>query len=1122
MNETTSVDKEELLALLLAERGLGRARADTIQPRDRSLDPPPLSCAQQRLWFLDQLEPGSSFYNIPEAIRLCGALDVKAFEHSLNEIIRRHEVLRTRFVSRNGQPVQVIEPQLTLSVPVQDLRAWPAAAREQEIARLANEEAQQPFDLSTGPLIRAGLLRTSQAEHVLLLTLHHIASDGWSTEILLREFIALYEAFAHGRPSPLPALKIQYADFACWQRQRLQGEGLSGQLAYWKERLNGAPALLELPADHPRPSLQSYRGGVYNLVIPPDLGPPLNALCRKHNVTPFMLFLVAFKLLLYRYSGQSDLCVGTTIANRNRMEIEALIGFFVNTLVLRTDLSGNPRFPELLQRVREAALGAQANQDLPFEQLVEELQPRRDLSHAPLFQVMFDLQTSSGQAFDTGNLQLSAIAQEDTTAKFDLSLTMGEGQNGWMALWEYSSDLFERGTIERMAGHFNHLLAGSAATPEARISELSLLSEAERRCMLVEWNATEAPYPHGRNLFQLFAAQAAETPDHIAVACGDARLSYGDLHTRATRLAQGLTARGISPETMVAVLAERSIELLTMTLAVFKAGGVYLPLDPRHPVQRLAEIITLSQARVVLTSVEMAAQAVEGLALTEQPRPEVLTTERLLTEEWPDDNAPACACGDHLAYVIYTSGSTGVPKGAMVTYEGMLNHLWSKIPMLGLTAEDAVAQTASQCFDISVWQFLTALLCGARVQIIPDEVAHDPERLLAEVEARGVTVLESVPAVIGAMLASAPRDLCRLRWLLPTGEALSPGLARDWLARYPDIPLLNAYGPAECADDVAMHRIAEPPPEQTAHMPIGRPIANTRLYIVDPFMAPCPVGVSGELCVAGVGVGRGYLNDPAHTAEVFVPDPFSSAPGSRLYRTGDRARYGSDGIIEYLGRLDEQVKLRGFRIEPGEVEARLRAHPKVREAVVVVREDGGEKRLVGYVVAARPPLDAEALRAHLKASLPEYMVPAAFVSLERLPLTANGKVDRRALPAPALAACPDDYVPPRTPTEEVLCGIWAEMLRLERVGIHDNFFELGGHSLLATQVISRVRQIFQMDPPLRVVFETPTIAGLAGVLIAHEPAPGHVEAVAALHREIDKLSTEDIQALIRTRERLQE
>ncbi len=1122
MNETASSRaKEELLALLLAERGLGRGRAETIQPRDRSLDPPPLSFAQQRLWFLDQLEPESSFYNIPAALRLSGALDVKTFGRSLNEIIRRHEVLRTRFVSHNGQPVQVIEPATALPMPVVDLRALSAAAREQDIVRLANEEAERPFDLSTGPLIRASLLRTDERKHVLLLTLHHIASDGWSTEILLREFIALYEAFAHGRPSPLPELKLQYADFAYWQRQRLQGEGLSAQLAYWKERLSGAPALLELPTDRARPSLQSYRGGVYSLALPQVLAAPLNALCRKHNVTPFMVLLAAFKLLLYRYSAQSDLCVGTPIANRNRMEIEALIGFFVNTLVLRTALSGNPRFTELLQRVREAALGAQANQDLPFEQLVEELQPRRDLSHSPLFQVMFDLQTLVRQQVDTGNLQLSSIAQKETTAKFDLTLNMAEGQNGWMAEWEYNSDLFERVTIERMAGHFNHLLASITAKPEARISELSLLNEAERQRMLVEWNATEAPYPCGRNLFELFAAQVARTPDNIAVACGDAPLSYGDLHARALQLARGLTARGVGPEIVVAVLAVRGIELLTMILAVFKAGGVYLPLDPWHPVPRLTEIITLSRARVVLTSANMAAQAMQAVAelSAERPRPEVLTSERLLTEESPDENVPACACGDHLAYVIYTSGSTGVPKGAMVTHEGMLNHLWSKIPALDLSAEDVIAQTASQCFDISVWQFLTALLYGARVQIVSDEIARDPERLLAEVEARGVTVLESVPAMIGAILAHASREL-RLRWLLPTGEALQPELARDWLARYPRIPLMNAYGPAECADDVAMYAIAAPPPGQMTRMPIGRPIANTRLYIVDQLMAPCPVGVSGELCVAGIGVGRGYLHDPVRTAEAFVPDPFSQALGGRLYRTGDRARYGVDGIIDYLGRFDEQVKLRGFRIEPGEIEARLCAHSEVREAVVVVREDGGEKRLVGYVVAVGPQLDAEVLRVHLKASLPEYMVPAAFVLLAQLPLTANGKVDRRALPAPEFGASADQYAPPRTPTEEVLCGIWAEVLRLERVGIHNNFFELGGHSLLATQVISRVRQTFQTDPPLRSIFENPTVAGLGEALIAHEPAPGHVVAVAALHCDIDKLSAEEIEALIRAKARL--
>ncbi len=1087
--KSLSAAKRALLDKYLQSEVTPSTYAATI-PR-RPGGPVPLSFAQERLWFLEQFAPGSGVYHIPAALRLRGRLSVEELRRAFSEVVRRHEVLRTTLTLVEGRPMQIVEPPYEVAVPVVDLSHLPEKAREREAMRELLEQAGRPFDLEHGPLWRVGLWylghpreeRTgTYDEYILLFVCHHIVFDGWSVQVLVRELAALYSAYRRGQPTRLPELSIQYADYATWQRQ--QREVIEQELSYWKGRLAGAPQALDLPTDRARPLEQSYRGATYHFTFPPSLTASLKQLSQRQSVTLFMLLLAAFKVLLHRHSGQRDLCVGTPVANRIPVETEGLIGCFVNTLVLRTVLSGNPPFTDFLAQVREVCLGAQAHQSLPFERLVDELQPVRDLSHSPLFQVLFALQNMAGQATQVPGLEISPLEAENPSAKFDLSLDIME-EAGLGAVLEYSTDLFDRDTIGRMAGHYRRLLAGIVASPGARLSELPLLTEVERRQLLTDWNATDAAYPQNKCVHQLFEAQVERTPEVCAVVCRDQQLTYRQLNARANCLAHALIAEGLVSDQIVAVLADRGIDLLAMMLGIYKAGGAYLPLDPQHPETRLAQVIALSRPSIVLTVARYASKALQvsdTMAQTSQEYcPAVLTLESCLEREWPETNPPLRSRPANLAYVIFTSGSTGMPKGAMIEHQGMLNNTWSKLRALDLTTEAVIAQTASQCFDISVWQFLTALVCGGRVHIFPDDVVYEPRRLLAAIDEAGVTVLEVVPSLMLGMIESESRvALPRLRWLLPTGEALPAEIARQWLRRFPSIPLMNAYGPAECSDDVAYFPFGQPLPDAAVSVPIGRPIDNLRLYILDPWRELVPIGVPGELCVAGVGVGRGYLRDAARTAEAFVPDPFSVEVGARIYRTGDLARYRPDGNIEFLGRVDHQVKVRGFRIELGEVEAALCHHPLVKEAVVMARGDSpGEQRLVGYVVGREHAPEVQALRAHLQGLLPEYMVPGVFVFLEALPRTPNGKVDRKALPVPDIEAqFAHQYVAPRNPTEEVLAHLWAEVLGLERVGIHDNFFGLGGHSLLAVTLIERMRrQGLQVD--VRALFATPTLAGLA-------------------------------------------
>ncbi len=957
-----------LLQKLQQQRGTTVVSPDiTITPRLRSpLEEFPLSYAQQRMWFLYQLEPGNAAYHLFMAVRLRGQLNRDILKQSMHDLGQRHEILRTTFPTRNGQPVQVIHPQFTLSIPYIDLRYLPPDQQHTTVDQQAYAEVRRSFDLDQGPLIRMVLLQLGEAEHVCLLTLHHIIADGWSIGVLIRDLSAFYTARVQSDTGILPPLPIQYADYACWQREWLPGNVHDKQLAYWQRQLAAAPPMLELPTDYPRPAAQTFQGAQYTFALPPELTDQLNQLSRRQGVTLFMTLLAAFKVLLYRYTNQTDILVGTPIANRGQTETHDLIGLFLNTLVLRTEMSDLPSFRILLDRVRRTALEAYAHQDLPFATVVEALRPTRSLQHTPLFQVLFILQNMPMETMKLPGLALEPLPIEVNATTVDMTLSLVE-EDGLKGTWEYNTDLFSSATITRMAIHFETLLQAIVTNPDTPISQLDLLPVAEKRILLDTWNNSHFDYPQNISFPQLFEQQVARTPDRTAVVCDDVRLTYQQLNERANHLAWQLVVQGIGPEEIVPILATRGSDFLAAILGVFKAGGAYLPLDPRFPAARIQQILAQSQPPLIL--VEQQLLPLLEKAIVDYPAPDLprqLVIETLWSCDGRTENLPVRHQPSNLAYVIFTSGSTGKPKGAMVEQQGMLNHLYAKIKDLALQSTDRVAQNASQSFDISVWQFLVALLLGGEVHILRDEVALDPMQLLQRVADEKITILEIVPSLLQPILAEITRaadhapNLKSLRWLIPTGEALPPKMAREWLHLFPTIPLLNAYGPTECSDDVTHYVINQPPDLHIANMPIGRPVANMQMYILDEQWQPVPVGVAGELYVGGIGVGRGYLYEARRTAQQFVPHPFSLEPGARLYKTGDLVRYLPDGDIEFLGRVDYQVKIRGYRIELGEIEAALRQHEAIREVVVVAREDTGvEKYLAAYVVREESTVKAE-------------------------------------------------------------------------------------------------------------------------------------------------------------------
>jgi amino acid adenylation domain-containing protein len=1069
-----AAQKRQLLELLLAEAGIEFSPKLQIVKRSKS-ENIPLSFAQQRLWFFDQLQPGTSFYNIPAAVRLQGCLQVDALEKSLREIVERHEILRTTFTKVNEEAVQVIHAQPNFQLPIIDLSQLSKTAQEIKVLELAQAEAEYPFDLVNDSLLRIKLLHLHEQEHVLLIVMHHIVADGWSLGVLVRELTSVYAAFSQNRCSPLPELPIQYADFATWQRQYLQGEVLATQLAYWKQQLKGIPPLLQLPTDRPRLPVQSFRGAVHPLALSKAVTAALKDLSQREGVTLFMTLLAAFKTLLYRYTHEHDISVGSPVANRNQVETEHLIGMFVNTLVMRTDVSGNPSFRELLSRVREVALGAFSHQDVPFEKLVEELQPERNLSYSPLFQVTFALQNTSMPALQFVGIELNTFQINNNTAKFDLSLDLSETEDCISGYFEYNTDLFNAETIARMSEHFQTLLEGIIANPDQCLGELPILPARERHQLLVEWNNTTVEYPQNQCIHQLFAAQVEQTPDAVAVVFEDIQLSYQELNAKANQLAHHLQGLGVGPEVLVGIFMERSLEMLVGLLGILKAGGAYVPLDPSYPPQRLQFILNDTQVPVLLTQERLLASLPDHEA-------QVVCLDRDWTTitSLPAQNLDSGVRSENLAYVIYTSGSTGTPKGVLIPHQAVLR-LVLGIDYTPLDSTVVCLQLAPIAFDAATFEIWGTLLHGGSCVLYPTFGIPEPQELQTTLQRYHVTTLWLTAALFNTLITDAPEVLLGVRELLTGGEALSVSHIREAQRQLPGTQLINGYGPTESTTFTCCYRIPQILDRELSSIPIGRPIANTQIYILDAHLQPVPMGVTGELHIGGAGLARGYLNRPELTAEKFIANPFGAG---RLYKTGDLTRYLPDGTIEFLGRVDHQVKIRGFRIELGEIEAILGQHPAIQEAVVLVREDHpGEKRLVAYVVTSANSHVSE-FRSYLKSKLPDYMMPAAFVMLDSLPLTVNGKVDRRALPLPEIAR-PDlqvNYVAPRTKLEQEIAKIWQDVLQVEKVGLHDNFFDLGGHSLLVIRIHDRLRDIINQDFSVVEIFKYPTVSSFAHYL----------------------------------------
>jgi amino acid adenylation domain-containing protein len=1042
----------------------------------------PLSFAQQRLWFVAQLDPGSAEYNVPLRVRLGGEVDAGVLEAALGALVSRHEVLRTRLIAGpDGIPAQVIDPPGEFSLPVSDVSGEPEPARA--VRELLAADAAAPFDLTAGPLLRARLIRVGAGEQVLAVTAHHVVFDEWSGQILRRELSALYQAFREGRPDPLPPLRVQYADYAVWQRQHLAGPVLDAQLAYWTAQLEGLP-VTDLPADRPRPPVRSTAGAAVSFAVPAGVTAGLRALSREHGTTMFMTLFGVFAVLLSRYTGQDDVVAGTAVAGRNRAETEDLIGFFVNTLVLRADLSGDPGIPELLGRVREMALAAYAHQDLPFEQLVDALAPVRDRSRTALFTVLFNYgegdpgdgtrETSPAESAR----RLEKLLPEAQPARSDVSLQLSEEPAGGLAgVIRYATALFEEATAVRLIGHLRTVLAAVAADPSRRVGELPVLTAGERE-VLAGWNDTAAPVPAG-SLPELIAARAAERPDTVAVVCGTGCVSYAGLLVRAGRLARVLRGLGAGPESVVGICLERGAEMVTAMLGVWLAGAAYLPLDPQYPAERLGFMLADSGASLVISRRDCAAAGVlagEGVLVAWLDEPGTMAAVAAAVP------VPAGrVLGGQLAYVIYTSGSTGTPKGVQATHRGLSSLTLTPPAVFGTGPGDVVLQVASFSFDASVWDLAMAMAAGARLVVATVAQRADPARVAELARRAGVSVATVPPSLLQAL---SDDDLSGVGTLITAGEQLAPQLAAVWMRGR---RLFNGYGPTETTIVASAARCG---PGGGPLPPIGRPIVNTRTHVLDRSLRLVPPGVAGELYIGGAGVARGYARRAALTSERFVADPYAG-DGSRLYRTGDRVRWRPDGQLEFLGRADDQVKIRGFRVELGEIEAVLAAHPAVAAAAVTAAGDGQDRRLVGYVVPADPAAGvpaADVLRGFVRERLPEYMVPAAFVSLEALPLTANGKLDRAALPAPDGVRRDLDgrYVPPSSPAEELVAGVWAQVLGLDRVGAADNFFDLGGHSLLATRLVSRVRDVFGVEVQVAALFDHPTVAGLAAVIEAGE------------------------------------
>lgn len=1048
----------------------------------------PLSFAQQRLWILDQLEENTSAYNIPIALRLRGELSLEALNHAFTEILRRHEVLRARFEPHGEGPQQIISPVQSVVLPVTDLSSLREQERILRAERLAKEEANKPFNLAQGPVIRISLLKLGAADHVLLVTVHHIAFDGWSQQIFLRELRGLYHAFVSAQQPLVPELPLQYTDFGVWQREYLAGRRLEEQLKYWKEKLGGAPGVLDLPTDHPRPPRQSFRGSKISTLLPASLVEKIEELSRKEGVTFFMTLLAAFNVLLGRYSGQEDIVVGSPIAGRNRVELENLIGLFVNTLALRTDLSGDPTFRELLVRVREVTLGAYAHQECPYEKIVEDLKPDRDLSRNPIFQVMLVLQNLPRETEAASGLQITSFgSSEKTSAKFDLLVAATRQPEGLRLTFEYSTHLFEPATIARMQQHFRTLLEGISRNPELALSDLPLLTAEERTQVLYGWNKTAAAVPT-TCIHQLFEQQVQRTPAALALSFRDESLSYGELNRRANLLARYLQKRGVGPEVLVGIYMDRSPAMVVALLAVLKAGGAYVPLDPSFPQARIQFLLDDAEPAIVLTQDALLGKLPKTSA-------EIVS----LDGRWPEisagraENVQSQATPSNVAYVLYTSGSTGKPKGVLIEHASVVNFLTSMQREPGLRAEDTLLALTTLSFDIAALEIFLPLISGAHLAIASRDEAIDPNQLIARMRTSRPTVMQATPATWRMLLEGGWHGNPELK-ILCGGEALPSDLAARLRGMCRE--LWNLYGPTETTIWSTCWLVGG---FDSAVAPIGRPIANTQLYVLDKKRQPVPVGAVGELYIGGAGLARGYWKRPELDEEKFVANPF--IPGTRVYRTGDLVRYLSDGTLQYIGRVDHQVKLRGFRIELGEIESLLSTCPGVRQNAVVLREHRpGDRELVAYVVADefRDELTAK-WREVLAQQLPQYMVPNNFVSLPELPLTPNRKIDRKRLAEREVERSQRaSSVQPRDKLEAKLAEIWQRVLGISQVGIDEDFFELGGHSLLAVRLVSEIRKETGQEIPLATLFQGATIEYLAGIIgEGRKPAHRMVMAVQA-------------------------
>ena len=1077
---TLSPEKRALLERRLMEKRAAAAKAQII-PRRTSKGPCPLSFAQELMWLLDHLIDTSA-YHVPRALRMKGPLNSEALEYALNGIVARHEVLRTTYREVDGSPLQFVADSATVHLERIDLSGLEPQEREKQANHILVEEGRHKFDLANDLLLRALLLRMADQDHILLLVSHHIASDGQSKAALFRELKAFYQAYGSKGEVQLPELPLQYADFAVWQREWMQGEVLQKHLDYWKSQLTGAPTLLELPTDHPRPARQSFEGARKFIRCPDGILESFKALSRSEGTTMFMTMLAAFGALLFRWSGQEDMLIGTPVSGRSRTELEPLIGYFSNSVVLRLALHGDPTFRELMRRVKDLSLAAYSHQHLPFEKLVVELQPNRDLSYSPIYQVMFSVGEQKDLGLDLPGLEISPIIIDRKIAKFDMTLGMTEFRKDLMCNIEYCSALFEPDTMERLARYLQNLLQGIMRNPDQRISELPMLSDAERRQFIVEWNDTARNYQSGKTVHQLFEAEAAAHPQATAVVCENKRLTYGDLNARTNQLAHFLRKLGVGPNVPVAISVDRSLEMIVGVIGILKAGGAYVPIDAAYARERLPVILDDANCPVLLTQEGEPTQVPPGRAHvirldTDWPAIAKESTSNLTQEIAPEG----------LAYIVYTSGSTGVPKGVMVTHGNLLNayHAWEEAYELRSNTSSHL-QMANFSFDVFSGDLVRALCSGSKLVICPTEILLDPTALYSLMLREKVDCAEFVPAVLRGLLShlrSIGQKLDFMHLLIAGSDTWTTAEYRSVLDLCgPATRLINSYGVAEATIDTTYFETCSSLElRKQGFVPIGKPFPNMQVHILDRHLQPAPIGVAGTLFIGGAGLARGYLNRPELTAEKFIRNPFSRDPNARLYNTGDQARYLPDGNIEFLGRTDTQVKIRGFRVELGEIEATLAKYSGVGQAVVVARElSPGDARLVAYVLPTAPFAVSD-LRMFLKDKLPAYMMPSSFVMVDEFPLNANGKIDRKALPATAGKS--DDlapqFVPPRTEAEEQLASIWSEVLHVKPIGAHDNFFTLGGHSLLAIQVISRVRARFSVELPLRALFENPTIAELS-------------------------------------------